>query len=495
MRIDTGPHLQLEQRQKLAPRMIQSMEILQMPATALQERVDQELAANPTLELREETEEDAASADGESEASPAAETEEEPSPGEAEERERAEEFERFQSLVDEESAPPSRTRGGDDEERDGKLEAMENTAARPEPLAEQLRRQWRLVEKTPAEDAAGQYLIELLDADGYLRLPWEQVVTGAPDGVDGNALSAALEKLKRNLEPAGLGAADLRECLLLQIDAWLEQEPDADILAARRLVEDHLEDIEANRLPRIAERTGLSIEEVKRAVAELRHFHPHPGRMLAPDASPSITPDARVYYDEEADHYRIELTGQGVPSLAINARYRAMAKDRSLAKDDRSFLQSHLRSARWLIDALEQRQSTLYRVIELVVEEQRGFLDHGEQALKPLPMTHVAERLGVHVATVSRAVHEKYVETPQGIVPLRMFFSGGTATESGDQMSWAAVQAKLREIIDGEDKTQPLSDDRLAEQLREAGIDISRRTVAKYRKQMQIPSARQRKEF
>ncbi|MEO1237897.1 MAG: hypothetical protein AAFX76_14020 [Planctomycetota bacterium] len=172
-----------------------------------------------------------------------------------------------------------------------------------------------------------------------------------------------------------------------------------------------------------------------------------------------------------------------------------MAADKSTDKKTRDFIGTNLRNARWLIDAVRQRHATLLRVIGVVIEAQRDFFDQGPGALKPLPMTLVADQLGVHVATVSRAVSEKYLQTPRGIFPLRMFFSGGTETDGGEAMSWTAVQAKLKEVIDAEDKQRPWSDDALVDELKKHGIEIARRTVAKYRKQLNIPPARQRREY
>jgi RNA polymerase sigma-54 factor len=172
-----------------------------------------------------------------------------------------------------------------------------------------------------------------------------------------------------------------------------------------------------------------------------------------------------------------------------------MARDKTVDRNTRDFVGRNLQSARWLLDAIEQRNNTIMRVIAVVLEAQRDFFDQGESALKPLPMTGVAEQLGIHVATVSRAVNEKYLQTPRGVFPLRMFFSGGTETDDGDAMSWTAVQAKLREVIDAENKSNPLSDDALVKEMRKHGIELARRTVAKYRSEMNIPSARQRKEY
>ena len=237
------------------------------------------------------------------------------------------------------------------------------------------------------------------------------------------------------------------------------------------------------------------IEDVKNAIAHLRRFHPHPGRLLAGESPRTIIPDAIVDYDEDQDRYVARLKNDRLPTLRISGLAEQMAKDKALDSKTRTFVKNNIHTAQWLIDAIQQRHNTLMRVINVVIDAQREFFDFGPQHLKPLPMTMVADQLGIHVATVSRAVSEKYIQTPRGIFPLRMFFSGGTETDAGESMSWQAVQAKLKEVIDAEDKSNPLSDDELVVKLKEAGIELARRTVAKYRKQMGILPARQRKEY
>lgn len=511
MRIDTGQHMRLDQRMKLAPRMIQSMEILQMPQQQLEERIEQELAANPTLELRsgDEDEQDELTPEQQEDLRrDDSEGERELVVGEADEQHRADDFERLTNFSEEygeawesntyetgESYRPPPTAVSSNGERDGKLDAMANTAARGASLYDQLLEQWHLVDATAPIARAGEYLLGLLDPDGYLRMEWDSVCEQAPPEISEAELTEALALLQQSLDPPGLAARDLRECLLLQIDARERSEPDVDLALERRLVADHLKDIEANRLPRIAKAVGCSIERVKEAIQHLRQFHPHPGRLLTEDSPRAIHPDAIVEYDDESDRYVARLTSGRLPNVAINPTYRRMARDTSVEKRAREFVNQNLRSARWLLDAINQRHHTLLRVINVVLEAQRDYFDLGPEALHPLPMTSVADQLGVHVATVSRAVHEKYLQTPRGIVPLRMFFSGGTETDSGESMSWAAIQHKLEQIIESEDKANPLSDDQLVEKLKEHGIDIARRTVAKYRKQLNIPPARQRKEY
>ncbi|QQE11890.1 RNA polymerase factor sigma-54 [Planctomycetota bacterium] len=509
MRIDAGQHMRIDQRMKLAPRMIQSMEILQMTQQALEERLEQELANNPTLELQEPGE------DAQEIKAELKQDERDSREGErelfvsddAEAKNTGDDFERLNNLSEEYGDSWDANTTGTSEkidftrvqrnsgERDAKIDAMANTAARGASLFEQLIDQWRMVELPDEEVRMGIYLIGFVDADGYLRTDNETLLDQAPEDLkDKHLLAGTIAALQKLLEPTGLCARDLKECLLIQIDAKMKLEG-VDLSNERLLVDEYLKDIETNKLPRIAKRTGLSIDEITKAIHNLRQFHPHPGRLLADENPHRITPDAIVDFIEDEDRYVARLSSDRLPHLQINESYAKMSKDKGVDKKTRDFISNNIRSASWIIDAVQQRSSTLLRVINVVLNAQREFFDQGEQALKPLPMTIVADQLGIHVATVSRAVNEKYIQTPRGIYPLRMFFSGGTETGDGESVSWSAIQAKLKEIIDGEDKAKPLSDDSLVVALKDAGIEIARRTVAKYRKQMNIAPARQRKQF
>ena len=509
MRIDTGQHMRIDQRMKLAPRMIQSMEILQMTQQALEERIEQELASNPTLELREpgfdrdeieaqRNQEERDNREGERELIVDDENQNKQS--------NVDDFERLSNISEEygEAWDANTYETGEyrhsyinrySGERDAKLDAMANTEARALPLYEQLIAQWHLLELDHDVMKAGELLIGHIDDDGYLRTDLATILNQAPKEITDQTLEQALQLLQHSLEPAGIGARDLRECLLMQIDARQKQDPDTNLEIERVLVAEFLKDIEVNRLPKISKALDISIDQIKAAISNLKQFHMHPGRLLSSDSPCTITPDAIIEYDEENEHYTAMLTYGRMPALHINPTYKKMLRDTGVEKKTREFITNNLRSAGWLIDAIRQRNHTLLRVIQVVIEAQRDFFEQGPQALHPLPMTVVADQLGVHVATVSRAVHEKYIQTPRGIFPLRMFFSGGTETEAGDAMSWAAIQAKLEQIINEEDKHSPLNDDQLVEKLKEHGIDIARRTVAKYRKQLDIPPARQRKQY
>lgn len=480
--------------------MIQSMEILQLPLAALEERIDQELQQNPTLEVR--------TRDPDARREPA---EELPTNGRTDD-ERAlvidpnnadgREFDRLEKLADyfeneefstNSSYRPSHWEGQD---RDGKLDAMANTAARGASIAEHLRSQWTFVEAPANIKKAGEVLIDYIDADGYLRTPFDRIQLEQRDPIPTDQFLAAL-KLIQTLDPAGVGARDLSECLLLQLNALEEDEELSeghDFDLERALVRDHLKDLEQNRYPLISKKLGESIEDIKAAVRRLARLQPHPGRQYAADEAPPITPDAEIYFDDDTGRYEIKMARDIAPSLHLKGMYLKMLK-KGIDKKTKDFLTNNIRNAKWLIESIEQRRSTIERVIRVVVDTQKDFFDQGPEHLKPLPMISVADQLGIHVATVSRAVSEKWIQTPRGVFPLRRFFSGGTQSASGEDMSWDAVKEKLRILIDNEDKNNPLNDDEIVDKLKEQGIELARRTVAKYRKVLNIPTARQRKAY
>ncbi len=497
MRLDTSQHMRMDQRMKLAPRMIQSMEILQLPLMALEERIEQELAANPVLERRDsefDTPDLSSVAGMPKEAVTAPELPQTPS----EINQAADISDReIEQYVQDQSDwaslnRGSRTRGSG--ERDAKMDAMANTAARGVSLQEELSRQWDLVEAEDRIRRAGYVLIDWVSDDGYLRDPIETIAEHLPAGLTTQDLQDAIPILQQRLEPVGICARNLQECLLLQIDAW-ERDKNFDLTVPRVLVNTYLHDLEMNRLPQIARKSGFTIEQINQGKEFLKHLNARPGTLLADPPVPKVTPDAIVERNEETGEYTARLTEEYAPKLYINEIYKRMAKTKSVDGKTREFIANNIRNARWLIESIEQRRNTLLRVLRVVVEAQKEFLEHGPQFMKPLPMIGVADQLGIHVGTVSRAVAEKYIQSPRGIFPLRMFFTGGTENADGEAMSWDAVKAKLGEIIEHEDKGNPLSDDEIVIKLKEQGIELARRTVAKYRKIAGIPPARRRKTF
>lgn len=545
MRFETQQHLKMGQHMKLAPRMIQSMEILQMPLAELQERIQQELESNPTLELAEpeseavvETVDEGEGVDAE--ADPEADVENEGALSEDEKvLDIGDDTDDFQRLEDYNEANPdaaenefdaSESASGDDaqdlrrlreraereefadlprsrsdDDRDAKMEAIAATPARSVSLHDQLREQWSLCDVKDELRPLGDLILGFLDADGYLRTALDVIADRAPGEPKPTLaqLEDALRALQIFLEPAGVAARDARECLLLQIDAMAQGEsesrhgtPDDDAIAhARLLVEHHLDDLMNNRLPRVSEKTRLSLVQIRSALELLKKLSLAPARRLVTEDVRPIVADAIVEYDAESDSYVAYLNERRIPDLRINQEYAALTKGKQIDQRGKEFLRTNLSNASWLIDAVNQRKHTLLRVVRAVVAAQRDYFDFGPQALKPLPMTQVAEQLGIHVATVSRAVSEKHLQTPRGVVPLRKFFSGGVQTEGGEDMAWDAIKVALRDLIDHEDKKKPWSDEALVVELQKRGIDIARRTIAKYRDQLNIPAARLRREF
>jgi len=520
MRFETSQQMKLGQQMKLAPRMIQSMEILQMPLAELEERIEQELESNPTLELIEhELDGDQRTEVGSSG------TETDVDPTGADDFERLSDFEADNPdyAEDDYGGRDHRSRAQETSEhtgtysasrmageRDGKMDAMAAAPARSASLTDQLMDQWGLVDVDERLRPLGEQLIQFLDEDGYLRTAVGEVADRAPERVKAQGASEAdwelaLQAVQLLLEPAGVAARDAGECLLLQLDAIADQaEADEDmprigttgaIIAARELVRHHFDDLMNNRLPRIASKSGLTLDEINAGIEVMRRLSLSPARRLVVENTGVIHPDAVVEYDDENDRYVAYLTDSRASQLRINREYALMAKDRSVETKDRKFIRTNLANAQWLLDAVGQRRQTLLRVLGVVIEGQREYFDYGPEALKPLPMKSVADRLGVHVATVSRAVADKWIETPRGVVALRGFFSQAMQTESGEDVSANAVRAVLQEIVAGEDKAKPFSDESLVTQLKERGYELARRTVAKYRGQLDIPSARMRKQF
>ena len=490
MKMEMTRQMQLEQRMKLAPLMIQSMEILQLPILALQARIEQELNSNPILELAEPV--DAEEGDS-AQQSPDGSTEEKKQESDTDTG-KAQDFERLENLDDQykdyfDQAGSLRSRTYSDEP-DKKLEALKNTEAPAQSLHDFLDEQWHMVDATPAVKKAGEMIIDYIDEKGYLSVRLEQLHNKDRADFTLDDLHKAL-RLVQKLEPAGVGARDLKECLLIQTSQSTE-----DMSFESHLIAEHMDDLLNNRLPEIAKKMNCDIETIKRAIGRLSKLDTSPGLQIGPDGNHPVTPDVIVESSDVPGQYLVRLADTGLPSLRVNPYYAKMAKDTATNEKTKQFLQDNLRSAQWIINAIEQRNSTLLKVAQSVVKYQTDFFDKGQLYLRPLPMSKVADEVGVHLATVSRAVSDKYILCSWGILPLRKFFSGGREDAAGEAHSWEAIRAKLQQIIDGEDKAKPLNDELIRRKLAEAGIDnLARRTIAKYRKIMNIPAARFRKKY
>jgi len=490
MKLQMNTQMRLEQRMKLAPRMIQSMEILQLPILALQERIEQELNNNPVLEVDEP-------ADGQDDGSTNTDadvTRDETDFAGDSDGERASDFARIDGLDDDYHDYMSRAqpyhRFARPDESDPKLQAIKNTPAVPESLHEYLTSQWRLVECDPKVYNAGSTIIDYIDDRGYLTTRIEQLYNKDKSDFNLDHLQRAL-KLVQTLEPAGIGSRDLKECLLIQLAAGGD-----DTAFEQTLVSEYMDKLLDNRLPQIARQMNCGIEQVNRAIERLSKLDTSPGLQIGPNRNHCVKVDVIVEQSDDSLPFSVRLADSDVPSLRISDYYSRLAADKQCSENTKKFLQNNIRSAQWIIDAIRQRRTTLLKVAEAVVRYQRDFFEKGQLYLRPLPMGTVAAEVGVHLATVSRAVAGKYIQCSWGILPLRKFFSGGTKNDAGQELSWEAIRTQLEQIIDSEDKTRPLSDAQIHKRLEQAGIkNLARRTVAKYRKLLKIPAARYRKRY
>jgi RNA polymerase sigma-54 factor len=464
--------------------MIQSMEILQLPIMALQERIEQELSENPVLvDMRESS----PPAEGDNEETGTATATD---PG-AEDG--STDFDSLNGLDENWSdlyeEGPRRSRASLSEEGDRKQDAMQNMASRPRSFHDDLSEQLGFFDCDPTIRKLAEYVIYNLDDNGYLKLNLHDVVRD----FDGPATLEQAEEalhLVQKLDPTGVGARDLRECLLLQLTP---ETPSHDVL--RTLIGNYLEDLQHNRLPAIEKKTGYTLETIKEALEHLRRLNPKPGASHTVDnGTQYVVPDLIVEANDEGG-YDVRLVDEYTPHLAISRYYQKQLRNKQTDPAAREFIQKRIQSARWLIESIEQRRNTLLKVARAIIDHQKVFLDKGPEFIEPLKMQQIADRVGVHVTTVSRAVDDKWVQTPRGIFPLKRFFGGGTTTADGEEIAWDTIKQKLLEIISKEDKQNPLSDEEIVDEMGNQGLKVARRTVTKYRQALNIPSSRQRKQF
>lgn len=497
MRMDLSQSMRTEMRMKMAPRMIQSMEILQMPLMALQERIDQELNDNPLLMDMNEAEPgeaEAYQADGTSEKNdesvaateePLVSADSEISPETLPEGDWDEDFYDFDDHFRENQ---TLSRSGLDELSERKYEALMNAADRPPTLQDHLEEQLSLLELPDDQRLMAEFIINNLDERGYLTVSTYEIARESGHAIRPTEVESVL-RIVQTMEPAGVAARNLSECLLLQVG---DDHPMAKPL--RTLIQNHLEDIQHNRLPLIEKKTGLSIATIKEAIEHIRRLDPRPGSQFLASHNDYVVPDFLLEQRPEGG-YQVRLTDESLPSLGLSRTYARLSRTKAVDGPTRDYLQRKLQAAKWLIEAIEQRRSTLLKVAQEIVDHQQKFIDFGDEFLEPLKMQQIADRVGVHVTTISRAVDDKWISTPRGIFPLKRFFTGGTTTADGEEMAWDTIKQKLQELISKEDKVKPLSDEDIVTAFKTDGITIARRTVTKYREAMHIPSSRQRKQY
>ncbi|MGH8053376.1 MAG: RNA polymerase factor sigma-54 [Stenotrophomonas sp.] len=461
----------------MTPQLRQAIRLLQMSSTELELELVEAVETNPLLEWADSTEDGS----GDDEAPPASSNNDDSpvDPAQGDINSDGADWE-----PDDADWSSGRSGSFDDDGEDGEREQ----AADPETLADHLLWQLHLTHLGKRDRAIGVALIDALDEDGYLREPFSSIAeTLRPEVIaDDDEILAVLRQIQC-FDPAGVGARSLGECLALQLDMLPNCTP--GIAVARNIVQGPLERLPRAGIAGIAQELKQPVAAVEEAVQLLRSLDPRPGKQLGDMTTDTyVVPDCVIW--RQRGMWRCALAGHAGPKVVINRSYEQLI--RSCGSSDANYLRGHLQEARWLLKSLEARGETLLRVVNSLLKHQAGFLEFGEQALRPLTLREIAGELDLHESTISRAISRKYVRTPRGTLPLRAFFASGIDTEGGGEASSTAIQSMIRNLIDAENPRKPLSDAKLAELLKTSGIPVARRTVAKYREAMNISASHER---
>jgi RNA polymerase sigma-54 factor len=466
-----GLSARLSQRLILTPSLQQAIKLLPLTTLELAEVLEQEVMENPLLEE--------------------VPAQEQLSVDEVAQQEAREEAEKTDPLKDididkffeeylDDGEFRSRTRSSEIPE----MPPIENTLTESPDLYDHLAWQLNMSVSDELILEIGEAIIHNLDEDGLLRASVEEIANMGP--FPQPEVERALAIIQA-LDPPGVAARDLTECLRLQLKhLGLEGSP-TDVM-----VRDHIKQLQSHQYPEISRQMGLTPEEVSEHLEIIRRLDPKPGLKYSPDSSTYIVPD--VFVVKEGEEYKILLNDEGLPKLRISPTYKRMLDVKEPGSEEtRTYVKDKLRSALWLLKSVDQRQRTIYKVAESIVKHQRGFLDGGVQHLRPLVLRDVAQDIGMHESTVSRVVANKYMHTPRGVYEMRFFFHSGITSSRGEAVSSVTIKDKIRKMIDEEDRTRPLSDSRIAELLGERGLPLARRTVAKYREELRIPPSNLRR--
>ncbi len=456
--------MQTTLRQVLAPQLIQSLKLLQMPILKLEQLIRHELATNPLLEEVEPVEEQ------DDQNTSTEETK-------AETDHQQEKIDWDDYFRDEGDHYVKR-------ERQNEEEKLEKTPISEETLYGHLLDQLHLSRLSPEDTAIGEYIIGNIDGNGFLVCSVEEIASAI--GITPEKVSQILT-LIQTFDPTGVGARDLRESLMLQL-----KERGFEDSLAYRIVKDHLTDLEKKSFTQLSKTMGVDFEEVQAAMDFIKQLNPRPAIGSFTPASSPVVPDLIV--EQVGEEFVVFHNDKNVPHLRVNQIYRELLKKGNLQTGEtKSYLVEKLEKARWLMNAINQRRNTMIKVMEKIVEEQKEFFEHGVSFLRPLTMESIAEKVEMNVATISRVSNGKYVQTPQGVFEIKYFFNTGVATDNGEDISKRNVKQQILDFIKNEDPASPLSDQQIFTLLKKTGLNIARRTVSKYREELKIMPARFRK--
>ncbi|MBN1895417.1 RNA polymerase factor sigma-54 [bacterium] len=476
--IQISQRLSLQQKQ--SPQQVLLSTLLQLPVLRLEQRIKQELEINPLLELESDQEEELEQAE-ESEAEMEEEPEKEDGEGDDEPKEDPEEKEVDWDAIlnDEDNYEIKQPREHPDDDID-----------RPEPapvtLMDHLIEQLHLTPLDDSEKEIGEYILWCIDDAGYLA---SDVAAIADQFQTQPGHIEEILKVIHRFDPLGIGARNLQECLLIQLDNESPQDENAI-----RMVRDCFEDFTNKRFEKIARRLEIDLEEVKRVMQHVSRLNPKPGESYMPEAANIIVPDLLVERTEKG--FQVILNDWNIPRLRINESYKQLLRSKdNINRETRDYIRQRLESARWLINSIYQRRSTIIRVMESIVKHQIDFFEKGKEFLKPLILKNIADDVHLDISTVSRVTSGKYVQTEYGVFELKYFFSERMETADGDEVSNKLIKEKIRQIIEKENPKKPLNDQTISAMLSQDGFIVARRTVAKYREQMRLPVARLRRQI
>ncbi|HUP66325.1 MAG TPA: RNA polymerase factor sigma-54 [Thermoanaerobaculia bacterium] len=481
MALEQKLHLRLSQKLIMTPSLQQAIKLLQLSKLELQEVLNQELLENPLLDETQEQEEvKGEEAEAESQEQKAEEAaKEETKPEEKDSFDEIDYDAYFQDYI-EYGYNPRMTEEYEEF-------PIENTLTRPPDLPDHIGWQLAMSDASPEIKEVAGFIIGNIDEDGYLRASVDEIIEATR--ADRELVEAAIKRVQ-SFDPVGVGARDLRECLLLQLAPLEIDDP-----LVEQVVRDHWDMVMNRHFVQLAKHLSIEMKQLEAIVEIIKHLDPKPGRKYSNERAIYVEPD--VYIHKIGDEYVIQLNEDGMPKLRINGSYRQMLHSMDSKKDGETvnYIKEKIRSAVWLIKSLDQRQRTIYKVAESIVKHQREFLDKGIDFLRPLVLRDVADDIQMHESTVSRVVSNKYMHTPRGLFLMKYFFHSGIDSEFGGDISSLTVKRKIQGYISGEDPRKPLSDSKIMKILNDEGINIARRTVAKYRDELNIPSSTDRKQI
>jgi len=467
-----GPGMQQIQgiglQQVLAPQLQQSLQILQAPTLELRNIVQQELQTNPVLEEEangQETEDRSAS----------------------DEADFQEEFDRLAKLDEEwrDYMAQNVSYSGRSQEDEERRQFFLDSLANQETLQQHLLEQLNTADVDAQKRKSAELLIGNIDDLGFLSAPLEEIADLSGTPIEN--LRDALD-LVQTFHPVGVGAQDLKDCLLIQLRRLGKGQS-----FEYQIVDQYLDDLGRKRYPDIARKLGLTVDQIQKAANFIATLDPKPGQIFSPEPNSYVLPDVLV--EKVTDDYVVSLTGDQIPHLRINKTYRDLMTQSRNGGEVRDYIREKIRSGKFLIKSIHQRQQTILNIAIEIVKRQRDFLDHGTAFLKPMTMVQIADAVGVHETTVSRAISGKYIATPQGVVEMKFFFTPGYQTNDGVSLSNTSVKETIADLVRNEESRMPLSDKEIVEILSERGIPIARRTVAKYRAELNILPSNLRKQF